>query len=725
MTLERGALLYGRYLILEILGQGGMGAIYRAKDENLGLEVAVKENLFTTEEYARQFRLEATILASLRQANLPRVTNHFVIDDQGQYLVMDYIEGEDLRERMDQIFVIPEDEVLRIGGEICDALTYMHSQSPPVLHRDIKPGNVKITSSGQVYLVDFGLAKFAYSGQRTTTGARAMTPGYSPPEQYGGARTDNRSDIYSLGATLYAALTGTVPEDSLARTMQQIELTPLRKLNAQVSRKTAEAIEKALEAYPKDRYQNAEAFKQAMLNDSDSVNHKDVAQPGSMMERGSKPSNSNVDRDAREIHREGAFSISTQLAENDFTLTAKPRPTKKRGCLPFLIVLLMIILVGGGILYIARPALFQQLSDSASSFVTEILSGGKENSQNTAITTLKVVPADNAVLLITETFLASNYTPIPTFTATASETPTATVTEKATITPTPLATAFGGGQGQIAFASDRTGLSQIWLVNVDGSELQQLTHAHRGACQPSWSPDGARLVYISPCKGNQEIYTNTNLFIIDVDGSEPIELPTISSGDFDPAWSPDGRYIAFTSIQTNGRAQIYLMELATQKVQRLSEKYFVDINPSWSSDSTRLVFISSRNGPHQIWTMDIDGSNQLRFSTSGDKKNTHPVWAYDGKEVLFTQSIVGGVPQLMAAYFPTGAMQEYRVYSQAGVTPMREASYSPDATWMAFESWPDGTQHDIYTMRANGDELKQLTFDAGKDFDAVWRPIAP
>ena len=181
MTLERGALLYDRYLILEILGQGGMGELYRAKDENLGLEVALKENLFTTDEYARQFKREAIILANLRHANLPRVSDHFVIDGQGQYLVMDYVEGEDLRELMDQFGVVSEEDVLKIGIALCDALTYMHTQNPPILHRDIKPGNVKITSSGQVYLVDFGLAKVAYSGQRTTTGARAMTPGYSPP----------------------------------------------------------------------------------------------------------------------------------------------------------------------------------------------------------------------------------------------------------------------------------------------------------------------------------------------------------------------------------------------------------------------------------------------------------------------------------------------------------------------------------------------------------------
>jgi len=92
MTLERGVILHSRYRIMEILGQGGMGSVYRAVDENLGVDVAVKENLFTTEEYARQFRLEAIILANLRQPNLTRVTDHFVIEDQGQYLVMDYIE---------------------------------------------------------------------------------------------------------------------------------------------------------------------------------------------------------------------------------------------------------------------------------------------------------------------------------------------------------------------------------------------------------------------------------------------------------------------------------------------------------------------------------------------------------------------------------------------------------------------------------------------------------
>jgi serine/threonine protein kinase len=265
MTLEPGVLLYNRYKILDVLTHGGMGAIYRAFDESLNVEVAVKENLFSTQEGTRQFHREATILASLRHPNMPRVTDHFVVEGQGQYLVMDFIEGDDLRQRLAVQGSLAEEEVVLIGVAICDALSYLHNRHPQILHRDIKPGNIKITPTGQVYLVDFGLAKVLQAGQATTIGAQALTPGFAPPEQYGQG-TDLRSDLYALGATLYAALTNATPEDGLARALNSTQLTPILKLNPKITRQTAAVIEKAMAVSPEQRYQSAEEFMQALLS---------------------------------------------------------------------------------------------------------------------------------------------------------------------------------------------------------------------------------------------------------------------------------------------------------------------------------------------------------------------------------------------------------------------------------------------------------------------------
>ena len=168
-----------------------MGTVYLAQDLSLQIKVAVKENLNTNPESERQFQREASLLANLRHSNLPRVTDHFIIDEK-QYLVMDYVEGEDLDTRFGR--KRPSvDEVLTWGVAISDALIYIHSRQPPIIHRDIKPANIKLHPDGNLMLVDFGIAK-VFDSQQTTTGARGLTPGYSPPEQYGGSITDHSSD---------------------------------------------------------------------------------------------------------------------------------------------------------------------------------------------------------------------------------------------------------------------------------------------------------------------------------------------------------------------------------------------------------------------------------------------------------------------------------------------------------------------------------------------------
>jgi serine/threonine protein kinase len=333
MTLQVGTVLYNRYEILDIIAQGGMGAIYRANDQSLGVQVAVKENLFTSEESIRQFRREATILAGLRHSNLPRVTDHFVIPGRGQYLVMDFIEGEDLRSRLTRQELFSEQEVVNIGTAICDALTYLHNRQPTIVHRDIKPGNIKITPGGQIYLVDFGLAKMSQPGQATTTGAQALTPGYASPEQYGQG-TDTRSDIYSLGATLYAALTNKVPEDALARAMGTIELTPIQKHLPTISGALAAVLEKAMRVSPAERYQTAEELKQALVN-----------------------SNSEARRRAATMQSAAAYAQGSQNGSQISAAQPLAQHAKRRSTLPLILggmgllavaAVVIVIFAGGG-----------------------------------------------------------------------------------------------------------------------------------------------------------------------------------------------------------------------------------------------------------------------------------------------------------------------------------------------------------------------------------------
>ena len=210
MPLLPNQILNNRYRIVKLLGQGGFGAVYRAWDLNLDHQRAIKENLDTSPQAQRQFKREAQILDVLVHPNLPRVIDHFIVPNQGQYLVMDFVEWQDLGEML-MNGPLPEARVLPWIIQVCDALIYLHSQNPPVIHRDIKPGNIKITPDGRAILVDFGISKVYDPTLSTTVGARAVTPGYSPPEQYGKGATDARSDMYALGATLYHLLTGQAP----------------------------------------------------------------------------------------------------------------------------------------------------------------------------------------------------------------------------------------------------------------------------------------------------------------------------------------------------------------------------------------------------------------------------------------------------------------------------------------------------------------------------------
>ena len=265
MPLEIGqSIHHDRYRIDSLLGQGGMGAVYKAYDSSLEMDVAIKENLETSPQAQKQFGREANILAHLSHPNLPRVTDYFFVPNQGQYLVMDYVSGEDLHSMTQRLGRLPEPQVLSWIGQITDALAYLHGQNPPIIHRDIKPSNIRIRSDGRAMLVDFGLAKIYDVKLATTIGAQAVTPGFSPPEQYGGGNTDTRSDIYALGATLFHLLTGQSPPESVLRAINAALMPSPHQVNPEISPQMDQIIMKAVELPTERRYQNINELSTAL-----------------------------------------------------------------------------------------------------------------------------------------------------------------------------------------------------------------------------------------------------------------------------------------------------------------------------------------------------------------------------------------------------------------------------------------------------------------------------
>lgn len=215
--LSPDTVLEGRYVIVETLGRGGMGAVYKALDMRLqNMPVAIKEmstgamGKSNLDLAAEAFQKEASMLINLRHPSLPRITDFFSRGENRWYLVMDYIQGDTLKEVIKKRGRVPEQEVLNWAGQLCSILDYLHSQTPPVVFRDLKPANIIITPEGQIKLIDFGIARHFRPGMTSDTTAYG-SPGYAPPEQHGEKQTDPRSDIYALGATLHHLITGVDP----------------------------------------------------------------------------------------------------------------------------------------------------------------------------------------------------------------------------------------------------------------------------------------------------------------------------------------------------------------------------------------------------------------------------------------------------------------------------------------------------------------------------------
>jgi serine/threonine protein kinase len=268
--LDANTLIKDRYLIQSYIHKGGMGAVYKAHDQLRNRAVAIKESFYSDRDSLReQFKREATLLARLDHPALPKVHDYFT-EGAGQFLVMDCIEGEDLEmllKRMGRPFAL--DQVLSWAGRLLDTLDYIHTHRPPVVHRDIKPANLKLTPKGEIILLDFGLAKNATTPTLPGGSLHGYTLAYASPEQRKGAGTDARSDIYSLGATLYRLLTSQEPVNSEVR--EEVinngvrdPLKPAHDLNPKIHPSISAVLQRALKLDREERFATAAEMREAL-----------------------------------------------------------------------------------------------------------------------------------------------------------------------------------------------------------------------------------------------------------------------------------------------------------------------------------------------------------------------------------------------------------------------------------------------------------------------------
>lgn len=283
-----GMILHDTYEIRERIGHGGGGAVYAAYDIKLRKMVALKHLHLEGEHAIKAFGHEASLLANLQHPSLPKVYLHFTANDS-QFLVMDLIDGSDLSTILERHGgPLPVEHVLVWADQLLSVLTYLHTfYRQPIIHRDIKPANIKITSRGELKLLDFGLAKAEiFTNMRSAMhSVHGYTLTYAPPEQINQAGTDPRSDLYSLGATLYHLLTGRTPADgdgktadALARTLAMAKRKPdpiiaPKNFNPSIPVHVNQAIMRSLEIDADERFASAEEFRLALAQPYAPVNH--------------------------------------------------------------------------------------------------------------------------------------------------------------------------------------------------------------------------------------------------------------------------------------------------------------------------------------------------------------------------------------------------------------------------------------------------------------------
>jgi len=655
-----GKVIGNRYEIITFLGRGGMAWVYKATDRKTGASVALKilyPQFSDDSSYIERFIREAKLALTLDHPNIVRMLDYGA-DRDTHYLVMEFIEGHDLkevlRERGSALDVVT---ALQNARQVALALQQAYVQG--IVHRDIKPQNLMQTPDGTIKVLDFGIAR-AEDFVTITGSGFVGSPYYIAPEQAMSQAVDIRSDIYALGVVLYEMLAGRLPFDAetpwsiISQHISHVPL-PVSDIRKEVPRAVAELVSKMLAKHPNDRFQTPEALVAEIDTLIEQLNRRAAEAKAETEQQTADdlPETAAPPERKPEIVPEDEAPAEPQSAAPEPPAPAQPEAgTQKRSRV-------IIGAVAGGLLLLAVAGLWglshgrgatpaatatpavasaalspTRRAPTASPLLSPTALPSTPKRTPSPVSKATTVPAAvasaSAQLTSTPTARASQTaTPFSTSTVTASPTAVSpTPAPSPSFTPAPKTrpvAAVVPTHNRIAFKSDVAGGERILIMNADGSRRQYLpdkaVYDQAIAAIPR-SPDNLRealVRFLTP--------DNTEIFVRWLDDRGP-ETPLGSNAalDYDPAWSPDGVHVAFVS-RRQGSDDIFVIEVPGRNDRQVTNMPdSVEKHPAWSPDGSQIVFWSDREvGKKQIWVINADGTNPHRLS-NGQSNDWDPVW---------------------------------------------------------------------------------------------------
>jgi serine/threonine protein kinase len=673
----------GHYEIGRVLGAGGMGEVYAARDTKLSREVAIKvlpPRLSQNRDDLERFAREARAVAALNHPNI--VTIHSV-EEVGDvhFLTMELVIGKTLAQVLPR-HGLTTDEFFRIAIPLADAVGAAHEKG--IVHRDLKPANVMLATDGRVKVLDFGLAKLeptieqasseSTNLQLTGEGHVVGTAAYMSPEQAAGRTIDGRSDVFSIGVVLYEMATGVRPftGDSQAAVISAIlrdTPKPASELNASLPPLLGRIIRTCLQKDPERRYQSV----------------KDVR---------------NELQTLKEDLESGALAATPSVTSS---------PVRRRG--PQLAVLALAIVALAVIAYFAFGGRRFGTSGAPATFNTQVTNApGEEISPS-------ISPDGKWVVYASESsgnrdiYLQSigGQTPI-------------NLTKNSPLSDDEPA--FSPDGDHIAFYSARDG-GGILIMGRTGESPRRLTNFGHS---PSWSPDGKEIVFASRATANPVAGPGASeLWIVKVESRETRRL--LERDGLQPAWSPNGRFIAYWSLESavqsaNAYRNLWVIPAGGGQPIAITEDAPIDWSPAWAPDGRHLYFESDRGGGMGIWRIGIDPDTGRRI---GDPEPiSTPALSVaglsmsaDGRHLAYA-SLQRRGNSYRASFDPAaGKLTAAPAAVTSGSRVWVYHDVSPDGQWVALSSVQ---QEDLAVCRIDGSDLHQLTDDAFYDRGPRWSP---